>query len=75
MENTAEVEDISIYDEPKRGRQGQQLVNYPMKKSGQKREANFRCYYNNYEYYSLQKRSYKRTKNGALKNQAQTHEV
>ena len=50
-------------------------VSIQMKKSDKKREANSRCYYNNHEYYSLQKRSYKQARNEAQKHEAQKHEA
>ena len=60
MENTTEVEYISIYDRPKRGRGRPKTSKFSDEEKKQRnREANSRCYYNNYEYYSLQKRSYK----------------
>ena len=59
MENTTEVEYISIYDKPKRDRGRPRGSKYSDEEKLQRsREANYRCYYNNYEYYSLQKRSY-----------------
>ena len=59
MENTTDVEYISMYDKPKRGRGRPRGSNYSDEEKLQRRlEANSRCYYNNYEYYSLQKRSY-----------------
>ena len=59
MENTTEVEYVSIY-KPKRGRGRPRGSKYSDEEKRQRhREANSRCYYNNHEYYSLQKRSYK----------------
>ena len=74
MENTTEVEYISIYDKPKRPRGRPKTSTLTdEEKLQRKREANYRCYYNNYEYYSLQKRSYKQAvyeaKNKCLENQ------
>ena len=60
MENTTEVEYISIYDKPKRGKGRPKTCKLSdEEKLQRRREANSRCYYNKYEHYSLQKRSYK----------------
>ena len=62
MECTTEVPYISIYERPKlpRGRPKTCTLS-DEEKAQRKRDANSRCYYNNYEYYTLQKRSYKQS--------------
>ena len=68
MENTTEVEYISIYDRPKRGRGRPKTSKFSDEEKKQRnREANSRCYYNNYEYYSLQTRIYKQAISEAKK--------
>ena len=60
MECTTEVEYISIYDKPKRGKGRPRGSEFSVEEQRQKHiDANSRCYYNNHEYYTLQKRSYK----------------
>ena len=56
MENTTEVEYISIYDKPERARGMPKLVHYQMKKKRQRKiEIAKRCYNNNLEYVRLEK--------------------
>ena len=73
MECTTEVPYISIYDRPKRPRGRPKTSTLTDEEKAQRaREANSRCYYNNHEYYLLQKRSYKqsisKSKNEVWKN-------
>ena len=68
MENTTEVEYISIYDKPKRGRGRPKTCTLTDEEKKQRnREANKRCYYNNHSYYLLQKSSYKQSKQESKK--------
>ena len=62
MENTTEVEYISIYDRPKRGKGRPKTSTFTDEEKKQShREANKRCYCKNHSYYTLQKRSYKQS--------------
>ena len=63
MEYSTEIPYISIYERPKR----RTLTDE--EKAQRAREANSRCYYNNYEYYTLQKRSYKQSISKSKKNE------
>ena len=57
MENTTEVEYISIYDRPKRGKGRPKTCNLTDEEKRQsKREIAKQYYKNNYEYVRLQKR-------------------
>ena len=57
MENTTEVEYISIYDRPKRGKGRPKTCTLTDEEKIQRRNAiNLRSYYNNHEYRKLQKR-------------------
>ena len=57
MENQTEVEYISIYERPKRGKGRPRGSKYTEEeKLARHREANLRCYYNNHEYYKLHNR-------------------
>ena len=57
MENTTEVEYISIYDRPKRGKGRPKTCNLSdEEKRLRKRETAKQYYKNNYEYVRLQKR-------------------
>lgn len=57
MKNTTEVEYISIYDRPKRGKGRPRGSKYSdEEKVENQRQASMRCYYNNHEYYKLQKK-------------------
>ena len=56
MECTTEVPYISIYDRPKRPRGRPKASTLTDEEKAQRaRGANSRCYYNNHEYYLLQK--------------------
>jgi len=70
MENTTEVEYISIYDKPKRGRGRPRVSKYTEEeKIERRRQANMRCYYNNHEYYKLYSRLHKAEIRKAKKNE------
>ena len=57
MENTTEVEYISIYDKPKRGRGRPKTCNLSDEEKRQRKIETAKQYYkNNYEYVRLQKR-------------------
>ena len=57
MENTTEVEYISIYDKPKRGRGRPKTCNLSEEEKRQRKIETAKQYYkNNYEYVRLQKR-------------------
>ena len=58
MEYTTDVEYISIYDKPKRGKgrpKGTTLTED--EKRQRHNQANLKCYFNNHDYYKLQKHS------------------
>ena len=56
-QNTTELEYVSIYDRPKRGKGRPKGSKYTdAEKLEKRREVNLRCYYNNHEYYKLYKR-------------------
>ena len=57
MGNTSEVEDVSIYVKPKRGKGKPKTRTLTDGENRQRRHAiNMRSYYNNHEYYKLYKR-------------------
>ena len=57
MENTTEVEYISIYDKPKRGKGRPKTCNLSDEEKRQRKIETAKQYYkNNYEYVRLQKR-------------------
>ena len=57
MECTTEVEYISIYNKPKRGKVGRPKGTTLTEEEKRLRhnQANLKCYFNNHEYYKLQK--------------------
>ena len=62
--NSTDVEYISIWDRPKRNRgRPKGSILSEEEKIERNREANKRCYYNNHDYYTLQKRIYKQQLN------------
>jgi len=70
MENTTEVEYISIYDKPKRGRGRPRGSKYSdEEKRIRNCQAALRCYYNNHEYYKLSKRIREKEKYDAKKKE------
>ena len=59
MENTTEVEYISIYDRPKRGRGRPKTCNLSDEEKAQKKRDAYKIWYNNnWEYRTLKQRIY-----------------
>ena len=67
MENTTEVEYISIYDKPKRGKGRPKSSMTDEEKAQRKREIALKHYYDNWEYKQLYKQIYDKERAGKKK--------
>ena len=67
MENTTEVEYISIYDKPKRGKGRPKSSMTDEEKAQRKREIALKHYYDNWEYKKLYKQIYDKERVGKKK--------